>query len=344
MTEINRQAEILTKRDILTAVRKGCLDFLGTDLMDDAMTDKSVVLDLCRVNGESLKFAGSASLKCDMECLQAALQSPKPIPVHQLLRCVPQGHTVWENAEFLEAVIGWAQGKDSTTQSSIDKRIPQAMYSQRKVYLAMIKTGWPQRRLPWRSYENHFRDDQELALAKLKYNKENEDKHWYCRPRYRYEFLGHSWSLLRRVRSFLEQAVLVDPGVLHYTRFKTDFDLHLLAIAPSRESLMRFEHFGSSMKKLSGFGQQLRSKMQVTEAYVLHFLGPMSIQPPPPKKRGRKKRGQQPSTICHLPSLALGGEGGSYIKRLIAEYADIPVGPKYKLMRDASEHMAYFGY
>lgn len=148
---------------------------------------------------------------------------------------------------------------------------------------------------------------------------------------------------LKYNRAFLESAIMVDPGVLHHSGLSRDFELNLLAVGSSRAALMQMQHSGSHMIKLVAFAGELRDVMQLSEAFVFEFLEAISIQLPPAKKRGCKKRGQLSKT-CHLHLLDLGGETVNFLKRSIAEFAGAPMGPKYKLMRNASEHLALWGY
>lgn len=204
-----------------------------------------------------------------------------------------------------------------------------------KIYLACRETAWdftPTLRDFWiRSNDV----DQELALAILKtLSVDERHSRWVLRG-----FI-HSHRANREA-AFRERVVSAIPSFAQHYRPWDNFELFLKAIGSSREALMEFDHSNKYAKRLMKVSSQLHQKMEVTDTFVLDFLGAISVQPPPPKKRGRKQGKKKQTAICLLPMLNLGGETGNDLKRSIAEYAGILVGPKYKLMRDASANLEY---
>ena len=77
----------------------------------------------------------------------------------------------------------------------------------------------------------------------------------------------------------------------------------------------------------------------------MNRLAPASHGPPKKKpRRGRRKATSAKSKNCHLPLLDVGMETGMALKKLIAEFAGIPLGHDYKLLLNAEKHLELFGY
>lgn len=99
---------------------------------------------------------------------------------------------------------------------------------------------------------------------------------------------------------------------------------------------------------LADFAAFVRETLALTDGVVLHFFGAISINPDPSSggsnRAKRRRTGRTTDNRCRLRMLDLGGEGGMWIKRTIAGYADIPVGPHLKLLRSALENLKFWGY
>jgi len=101
------------------------------------------------------------------------------------------------------------------------------------------------------------------------------------------------------------------------------------------------------------FAERVRARKQSIDTFVVDFFGGIMMNrlalssPEPPKKktrRGRRKGTTSTSKNCHLPLLDVGMETGMALKKLIAEFAGIPLGHDYKLLLNAEKHLELFGY
>lgn len=103
------------------------------------------------------------------------------------------------------------------------------------------------------------------------------------------------------------------------------------------------------------FTGRVRDQRAHIDVFVMEFLRGFMLNrlssaasDEPPKKRARRGRSKVTTTatknICHLPMLDCGEETGTFLKRLIAEFAGVPLGPHCKLLRNADKNMELFGY
>ena len=105
----------------------------------------------------------------------------------------------------------------------------------------------------------------------------------------------------------------------------------LIAVGQSRMTLSHNDyHSGKQFVLLTKFSSTVRERLETSDAFILTFLRGISTfeQHCAPAKR------------CRLPLLDTGDD----IKRLIAQFAGIPVGKEVRLLRAALENLEFWGY
>jgi hypothetical protein len=338
MTTIARCVPALSNDEILAAIRQGCIAFLQVDKMQILLKEKEFVCMLCRVDGNCLQFA-TMDICRDNKCLLAALQGETPISIRLLLQIYagrpPQQN--WNITEAVaEALIRLAVKESHSTKMQINDMISNLIYTRKKVFLACCETNWPNFRHNHTEFWFANRKDEDLALKVLKIVKDG---------RYAFNFLAYSTNLSYNL-SFMKRAAVIAPKIIQSCRglrhFCDSFEVQVAAVGSSREALLDMRHSGKDFERFVKLSEDLHKKLHKIDGFVLHFLGGICIASPPPKKCSRKQGQKTSPGVCHLPMLNLGGD--NLIKRSIAEFADIPIGPTYKLMREASANLAFWGY
>ncbi|KAL3904600.1 MAG: hypothetical protein SGILL_010003, partial [Bacillariaceae sp.] len=327
------ESDFLNEDLVKTVVQKGLLKILGTRPLEALMGRKDFVMELIKIDGASILRA-SRELKADMECILAALKdSDKRASVRNLAPFIPEDK--WNSANSLITIIRATEGAPRDDEEFLCRRISNDMFMKINVYLACIEAGWLSDYLPWQARNRHTYDESaNLALLKAKLKRGVNPQKLSI------------WRLYNAQRTTIESFIPFFPGIVQRSnRCRHNFDLKLTAVTHSREALMSFDH--STIQRIKGimsFAEEVREKKAELDTFLYNFFGAMLIQPPPPKKKSRKgKKGQAPSTICHLPMLGLGGGAGVTIKKKITEYAGIKFGSHYAKLKKADEYLALYG-
>ena len=307
---------------------------LGEDFWDD----KSIVISLCKINGENFASV-STRLRADVDVAKAAFKDGR-VSRNTILKC-PQ--TLFEaNHSIATLAIGacWERSPSWYTRSELFRHFGQAT-SSRPFLLAWLKKGWQTRYLYGRNIP--FFNDSAMALEAIKDVEDGE--------RSAADILRDFSPQLRGDKSFILKALEANPTVIKCASedILYDFEFLLRGISTSRAALAPFTHRGNDFDLIADFSTSVRETLSLTDGVVLHFFGAMSIDPSSSlsgSKRANKRRrtGRTTDNRCHLRMLDLGGEGGMWIKRNIAQFADIPVGPRLKMLRDALENLKFWGY
>jgi enoyl reductase-like protein len=273
----------------------------------------------------------------------AALTSDEPIPVDMIWNKLSRSSSVWQDERVVETVIRIVGVEEAI---SVRLRTSADIMRSRKIFLACMEAGWSTSNIQ-NSIRTAFENDEEIVLASLRHSAHVGMCH-------------NMGAMLRSDRDFMERAIRVDARVLAFasSELRYDYDLMLMSIGSNRNALQPFSHRsnGDDMWKLVEFAERVRDRLAIAETYIMEFLRGIAIplaseSPPPPRKRARKTKTamkvETTSTakkVCHLPMLECGFETGMATKRLIGAFADVPVGDEYRLLRDASENLAFFGY
>ena len=296
----------------------------------DLWNEKDIAISLCKIRGAHFSRV-SAALKADVDVAKAAFSGRG---LYRVIFQTPQdlfrqNHDL--AAMALEASdvegIGWSGPGD------IYRHFGQQVCSSRAVVMAWLRKG-----LPTRHFHGlgQFRDDTSVALEVL-LNYQGEDV-----PK----LLNYFSSSILGDKAFMMSVVQAHPKLLHDAskELLSDFDFMLQGVSMSKEVLVRFSHENGDFDLLADFAMEVRARLEVTDSFVLHFFGAISIDPSTSKHSKRRRTGRKTDDRCHLRMLDLGEETASSIKRKIAEYAGIPVGPQLKLLRAAVENLQYWGY
>lgn len=95
---------------------------------------------------------------------------------------------------------------------------------------------------------------------------------------------------------------------------------------------------------LADAAAEVRDRLSLVNAVILHFFGSISLGGNKRAKRRRTGRKSDNRSLCQLHLINIGGEGGEAMKRAIFDFAGIPFGPDLKLYRTALENLEHFGY
>jgi hypothetical protein len=300
-------------------------DTNGSGIWDE----KAIAVALCKINGENYSRV-SSRLKSDVDVAKAACTGKfdtftlKQIP-QTLLRSNHNVAAMALKACATSSNPGWH------VRSDVYRHFGQQVMSCRAVFLEWIRKGWPTRHQFGRTIP--FFHDSGVALEAIK-NCESENVG---------DVLSEFSSRVRGDKAFMVSAVQANPEVLHCASADLlhDFDFMLRGISVSKDVLKPFSHKDREFDQLADFAAEVRERLEATDGFILDFFGAVSISP---SNRKRSKRRRTVRGKCNLRMLDLGYETGSVIKRMICEYADIPVGPELKLLRAALENLEYWGY
>ena len=141
-------------------------------------------------------------------------------------------------------------------------------------------------------------------------------------------------------------AVQANPFVLKYVHdtLLQDYDFMLSVVGSGRKSLSSASHKDKVFDALAKHAVEVRANLAVTESFVLHFLCAVAIAPPQDLRAKRRRTCRGPANQCHLRLLDACGDAGPSIKRMIAEYADIPIGEDLQILRTALDTLQFWGY
>lgn len=116
--------------------------------------------------------------------------------------------------------------------------------------------------------------------------------------------------------------------------YEHDFELMLRAVGTHQTTLQPFWHHARTVDVLVEFSKDVREKLDIANVFIREFLGGIDVVTPhvAPAKR------------CRLPMLDRGYETSSGFKKLIAQYADIPLGNELTLLRAAATNLEFWGY
>jgi len=224
---------------------------------------------------------------------------------------------------------------------SLRAHFPASVFSDRKVLLAWLeREDFPYDNFitPELIQQGNYSKDREVLLAIVKY---------------RNSLSGLGCGEMLRDRAFVKECLAVSGRILenlhggrarrrywNHPHFRQecpfsrwDFELMLIAVGQSRMTLSHNDyHSGKQFVLLTKFSSTVRERLDMTDAFILTFLRGISTfeQHCAPAKR------------CRLPLLDSGG--GDEIKRLIANFADIPVGKEVRLLRAALANLEFWGY
>lgn len=304
-----------------TALMKIMAEKGFTDVIQDApqsMHDnKSVMTAAVTADISTFSFC-SDRLQRDPEIVTAAIRSNQD---PDFAFTLPK-ELLKESPTIAAAVI---HEYDGDCPDDLLDYLPRDVFQDRHVLLAWLgRADWPIREglLAIVLAAGRFWEDREVLIAGVK----------YC---------GRlTWvpSNLRRDRSFLKACIEKDGRIL-FTQdnptFQSDFELMLIAIGSSRMSLHiqdRRHHPGSdTFKFLAAFAEKVRKRLHVFDTFVLEFLRGIA----------NVEDRAAPSVRCHLPMLDHGG--GTAVKHLIADFADVPIGEVSQL-RAALQNLEFWGY
>jgi len=299
----------------------------GGDIWDS----KPIAVSLCKILGDNFTRV-STRLKTDVDVAKAAFSG---LVFFHTIRNTPQAlfrqnHDIAAMAiKALDAHhISWH------TRSDIFRHFGHEVCSSRVVFMEWVRKGFPTRHHYGRTIP--FANDGSVALEAIK-NFQGGNVG---------EVFSEFSTRLRGNKAFMVSAVQANPEVLKFATegLLTDFDYMLRGVSVSKEVLKPFSHKGREFDQLADFAAEVRDRLADADGYVIHFLGAIALDPSPGKRSKRRRTGRRTDNCCHLRMLDLGYETGAVIKRKIAEFAGIPVGPELKMLRAALENLQFWGY
>jgi len=296
--------------------KKGYRDVLmraSAEILDNA----SIMATACRADGFLLDIC-SERLQQDPDVVAAALSceiSPECIFL------VPK-EVFEQHPKIAEQAIRMYVSKD---WKKLFDFLPPAVFHTRSVLLAWFEKEWDITDFPFYQivHGGNFGKDRDVLLAALKHN-------------YRLSVVGAARSLCED-REFLEAAIEVDGRVIQRVINNAtlcDYDMMLLAVGTSRKTLQVFYHGGFWLNCLVQFAQDVRERLKVADIFIGEFLRGIDVVTPH----------VAPAMRCRLPKLDCGYETGAGFKRLIAEYAGVPLGKELRHLRAASANLEFWGY
>jgi hypothetical protein len=293
---------------------------------------KSIVVSLCNINGDY--FANVSTRLCaDIDVVKAAFGSGR-VGVRTIKK-VPQ--TLYQANHDIAALAVSACTDESPNwgdRSSIFHHFGPQVTSCKLFFLAWVQRGW--------SVRNHygrllpFADDHSVILEAIKIAKNGSVS----------QIFAGLPGTLREDKEFMMKAVEANPRVIKEANadILQDFGYLLHGIAASKASLLYFTHKDKDFDLIADFAAEVRNRLFFVDTVLLHFFGSISTGGNKRAKRRRTGRKRDNCPLCQLHLLEIGGEGGEWIKRNIAQFADIPVGSDLKLFRSAIENLEYWGY
>jgi hypothetical protein len=98
------------------------------------------------------------------------------------------------------------------------------------------------------------------------------------------------------------------------------------------ETVSRASHQDKVFDALAKHAEKVRANLAVTDSFFRHFLCAIATAPPHDLRAKRRSACLGPANQCHLRVPDACGDAGPSFKRLIAEYADIPIREKLQIM------------
>ena len=305
------------EKAMLIVAKKGFFEVLSR-APEEMLDIKSIMMAGCRADGALLEICSKRLLQ-DPDVISAALASEI---ARDCAFLVPT-EVFKQNPMIAEQAIKSYDGKD---WRRLFDHLPLASFHNRRVLLAWLEQDWGNSfQFPFYRivHDGDFEHDREVILAILAHN-------------FRLNMLG-ACECLHQDREFVQKAIQVDGRVINHidSSLRRDFDMLLLAVGMSRKCLQAFDHeSGPTIDDLVDFAKKVRERLKVADIFILEFLRGIDIVTPhvAPAKR------------CRLPNLDRGYETGAGFKRLIAQYAGVPLGKELSLLRDASANLKFWGY
>ena len=302
--------------DLMTALAAKGFQKVLAEAPESVQDNKNVMMVACSAEGSMLSVA-TDRLQRDPDVVSTAVRSDPDVIFtlpKELLR---------ESPAIAEAAI---RAYDGDEIKRLLKFLPTRVFHHRNVLLAWLKReNWPRMaNLVNRGLvQECYTDDREVLLAIAKYRGSFRD-------------LGIGEIFNDPDPSFLKSCLAVEGRVLWGLGmpFEGDYELLLVAIASNRMALFQHEWFhrtdSYSFDIIAQFAGEVRAHLETFEAFILTFLRGISTfeQHCAPAKR------------CQLPRLDTGDD----IKRLIAQFADVPLGTELLLLRSALENLEFWGY
>jgi len=318
-----RAAEILRHHpklqsdlDLITVLAAKGFQTVLAEAPESVQDDKNVMMVACSAEGSMLSVA-TERLQRDPDVVSTAVRSDPDVIFtlpKELLR---------ESPAIAEAAI---RAYDGDKIQRLLEHLPKKVFQHRNVLLAWLKReNWPQMANLVNSglVQGWYREDREVLMAIAKYQGS-------------FRYLGIGGIYYVPDPSFLKSCLAVEGRVLWGSgrSFEGDYELLLVAIASNRMALFNSEWFHQtdsySFDIIAKFAREVRALLETSDAFILTFLRGISTfeQHCAPAKR------------CQLPHLDTGND----IKRLIAQFADIPLGTELLLLRSALENLEFWGY
>ena len=203
------------------------------------------------------------------------------------------------------------------------------------VYKCSINHHYPRNTLVERKWETYqivnmlrggvFMNDREIVSLLVRYDSDN--------------FAAASKEL-KNNRGFVLQLIKENKRVLHHAGKKLKYDEDILSVAIVKDAGTIIDCFDLLLNSTSDenflleYASNVRSKINRHDAFVKDFLRGISSIPTgslPPKLR------------CSLYRFDQGTETSLVFKRLIAEFADVPVGMDFLNYKTAALVLQQFG-
>ena len=293
--------------------------------------DKTIVVSLCKFK-ETIYNLAPSDLKTNLDVVKATLSGTVSL---ETIRRIPQ--TLLRQHHDIAAMAIAACRDPNPTQNwqiryQMQRHLGNDLVKQPTVLLAWAKKGWP-----FYSFGRYARfNDNQVAVEALKHEKSS----WEYNDIFR-----RFPKAIRGNKSVMLPAVQANPVVLKYVHDKLlqDYDFMLSVVGSGRKSLSSASHKDKVFDALAKHAMEVRANLAVTESFILHFLCAVAIAPPQDLRAKRRRTCRGPANQCHLRLLDACGDAGPSIKRMIAEYADIPIGEDLQILRSALDTLRVLG-
>lgn len=319
--------KLLKKKSVLQQMAMRGFSSILVKAGQRALDDETIMLAACTTNGGAFQVA-SSRLRNDPKIAMAALGISASKVVFSIPKAVFEQHPQVA-VDAIETFEG-----DFQDVNNLFEHLPSSAFLHRNVLLAFLKRDW--KRVPtlitWNLLEDGgYLNDTEVMLAIFNY--EGQHIKNYSPERWRNESRVHRQiDALLRNRDFMKQAVKLDGRLLHESNdLRYDYDLLLEAVAQSPLTLQPYYHqWRFDLERMCDFATQVRTQLQPTQHFIQQFLRGIAIVEPhvPPALR------------CHLPTL----DRGNGVKKLIAEFIGLVLGPKLVVLEAAEENLAMWGF
>jgi hypothetical protein len=283
--------------------------------------NKAIMVAACKADGALLDICSERLLQ-DPDVVSAALASGI---APDCVFLVPT-QVFEQSPKIAEQAINSYDGEN---WKKLYDFLPFAVFQNRNVLMAWLEKDWNIRDFHFRGFclkqivhNGDFEHDRDVLLAMLKHD-------------FRLCELG-ACICLHQDRDFVEAAIQLDGRTIEFVNgsFRRDFDMMLLAVGTSRKTLQVYYHEGAVIGNLIKFAREVREKLKVADTFILEFLRGIDVVTPH----------VAPSKRCRLPKLDRGYETGAGFKKLIAQYAGVPLGKELRLLRAASANLEFWGY